>query len=268
MAQSLNTNGRSFVARRLAPLASVLSLAFAVSAHAALLWDNGSLVNQPGAGAGGANVSAIAAGENTYGWGMQSAQGNRVADDFTIGVGQTWMLSSAEVFGYQTGSTTTSTFSALSLRIWQGAPGASGSSIIWDSSSVEQLLTTSFTGIYRTTATDLTNTARPIMSLQSGLGGTVLGAGTYWLDWSAAGSLSSGPWCPPVPPGNAGNALQQTSTGWVAALDSFSGHQPDFAFRIHGTDLGGAVPEPSTYGLLGAMVLLGFAEWRRRASRR
>ncbi len=268
MAQSLNTSGRSSVARRFAPLAGVLSLAFAVSAHAALLWDNGSLVNQPGAGAGGADVSSIVAGEGTFGFGMQTALGNRIADDFTIGVGQTWTLSSAEVFGYQTGSTTTSTFSSLSLRIWQGAPGASGSSIIWDNSSIEGVLTTSFTGIYRTDVASFSNTQRPIMSLQSSLGGTVLGAGTYWLDWAATGSLASGPFCPPLPTGLDGNARQQINGSWVTPLDGLSGHQPEFAFRINGTDLGGAVPEPSTYGLLGAMVLLGFAEWRRRASRR
>jgi hypothetical protein len=268
MAQSLNTNGRSSVARRLAPLASVLSLAFSVSAHAALLWDNGSLVNQPGAGAGGADVSSILPGNSYFGWSVSTNSGWRLADDFTVAPGQTWALSGAEVFGYQTNSTTTSTFTSLTLRIWQGAPGVPGSTLVWDGSAGEQSLISGFTGIYRTTETIFSNTQRPIMSLSDGVGGTVLGAGTYWLDWTATGSLGSGPFSPPLPV-TSGNGLQfDASSGVWGALTDYTGTGVEFAFRIHGTDLGGAVPEPSTYGLLGAMVLLGFAEWRRRASRR
>lgn len=66
-----------------------------------------------------------------------------------------------------------------------------------------------FSNIYRTPnddAASLLNTQRPIMKLKSNINGN-LTAGFYWIVWSTSGTLSSGPWCPPV------TILNQTTTG-------------------------------------------------------
>ncbi len=72
---------------------------------------------------------------------------------------------------------------------------------------------------------------------------TFLPAGTYWLDWQAAGSLASGPWAPPVSilgqTGKPGaNALQYTSTGWAALIDTgtsgTSNFPQDLPFLVDG----------------------------------
>src|SRR5688500_17812262 len=42
---------------------------------------------------------------------------DRIADDFTVPAGG-WNITTVNFFGYQTGSSTTSTFTACTLRIW------------------------------------------------------------------------------------------------------------------------------------------------------
>jgi hypothetical protein len=75
--------------------------------------------------------------------------------------------------------------------------------------------------MYRVLDTDLTNADRPIMAVV-GTVGTVLPPGTYWLDWQFNGTLSSGPWQPPISilgVTTTGNAMQYTSTGWANLVD-------------------------------------------------
>jgi hypothetical protein len=85
-----------------------------------VLFDNGPIVNSPGTGSGGADESILQfnLGMGTYGFGMQQSAGNSVADDFTV-TGN-WNIESFEFFGYQTGSSTTSTFTGVFYRIWNG----------------------------------------------------------------------------------------------------------------------------------------------------
>jgi hypothetical protein len=215
------------------------------------LWNNGGLITNPGAGAGGANVSAIGEGQTLFGWGIQGALPNTLADDFVVSP-EGWNVSGLEFFTYQTGSTTTSTITGLFARIWSGTPGAGGS-VIWGDLTTNLLTATDWTGIYRTTATDLTNIARPIMSARAtGLDITLAG-GTYWVEWTSTGSLASGPWQPPVssPDGPViGNALQFTTAG---------GFLPAFTA---GTELQGALPFVITGSVIpapGAIALLGMA---------
>ncbi len=175
------------------------SLGLANGASAALLYNNGPLITHPGQGFGGANASALAsgAGMNTSGFGMQSGSGNRVADDFTVPAGQNWLVSVLKFYGYQTGSTTASTFTGLNAEIWNGRPGDAGATVVWGNFTDNLLTSSAFTGIYRVTDTTLTGSTRPIMELQANVSLT-LPSGDYWLEWSAAGSLGSGPWAPPI----------------------------------------------------------------------
>jgi hypothetical protein len=86
------------------------------TAYAQILHDNGPYFNSVGTGSGGANESVLYTttfGMGTIGFGHQAASFNRVADDFTISDCH-WRIDSIVFFGYQTGSTTTSTFTGVS----------------------------------------------------------------------------------------------------------------------------------------------------------
>ena len=214
----------------------------------AVLYDNGPLVNHPGGGAGGADASALqtALGNSTYGFGHSpNAPGYRVADDFTVPAGG-WTITTITFYAYQTGSTTTSTINHVNLRIWDGPPGASGSNVVFGDTTTNRLAGSSFTNIYRVLDTNLLDSTRPIMADVVTVN-QVLGPGTYWLDWQTGGTLSSGPWAPPVTltgqtqkPG--ANGLQWDGSTWNPALDTGNNTQQDFPFVIEGTAGGGSVP--------------------------
>ena len=68
---------------------------------------------------------------------------------------------------------------------------------------------------------------------------TSLPAGTYWLDWQTGGTLSSGPWAPPVSilgqtakPGANGLQFTLATATWGPALDAT--FQQDLPFVIEG----------------------------------
>lgn len=176
---------------------------------ATLLDTRSGLITGVGTGAGGADVSMLQNTSllmGTLGVGHQVLNGNRVADNFTVPAGG-WTIDKITTYAYQTGSTTTSTFTALNFRIWNGPPGAMGSAIVFGDTTTNRMTATSFTNIYRVTETTLTNTTRPIMAIEAGGLNVVLPAGTYWLDWQTDGSLGSGPWAPPL------TTIGQTITG-------------------------------------------------------
>ena len=190
-----------------------------------VLFDNGPLVTHPGGGGGGADASALQTAllMTTFGTSCSLSTGYRVADDFTITDPAGWDIDTITFFTYQTGSTTTSTINSLSLRIWNGPPNDPASAVVWGDTTTNILTSTTWTNIYRVTDTTLTTTNRPIMTAV-GTVNTILPAGTYWLDWQVGGTLTSGPWAPPITilgQTTTGNAMQQTvSTGaWAAFVD-------------------------------------------------
>jgi hypothetical protein len=203
----------------------------------AVLYDNGPLVTNPGGGAGGADVSALQTGigMDTYGFGYQQSAGNRVADDFTI-TGGGWFIETITFFGYQTGSSTTSTFTAMNLRIWDGPPDNPASMVVFGDTTTNVMTSSVFSNIYRTLDTSLTATDRPIMANTVTVN-TFLPTGTYWLDWQANGTLASGPWAPPITilgQTTTGNALQWTGS-WAAAVDGGLFTPQGFPFVIEGS---------------------------------
>jgi hypothetical protein len=165
----------------------------------ATVYDNGPLINNAGGGTGGADLSVLqgSLGLNTLGAGHQVLNNNRVADQFTVPAGG-WQLGCAVFYAYQTGSTTTSTITAVNVRIWDGTPGAMGSNIVFGDTTTNRMISTSWSNIYRATETTLTATDRPIMAQVVDLGSLNLAAGTYWIDWQTDGTLGSGPWAPPI----------------------------------------------------------------------
>ena len=201
----------------------------------AVLYDNGPLVTHPGAGAGGADVSAVqtAIGLGSWGFGNQLSAGNRIADDFTV-TGGGWLVDTITFFAYQTGSSTTSTINHINLRIWDGPPNDPGSNVVFGDTTTNRLASTTWTNIYRTLDTELGFTNRPVMTVVANVN-TFLPAGTYWVDWQVGGTLASGPWAPAISilgQATTGNALQFTSTGWATLVDG--AFPQGFPFIIEG----------------------------------
>ena len=207
-----------------------------------ILYDNGPLVNSPGTGSGGADESILQSGlgMGTYGFGFQQSAGNSVADDFEV-TGN-WTIETIDFFGYQTGSTTTSTFTGVFCRIWNGDPTAGGT-VIWGDLVTNRMTSTAWANIYRNNNGPGGATDRPVMRITAETPGLTLAPGTYWVEWQTTGSLASGPWVPPITiegQTTTGNAIQYT-TAWAALVDVGPQGLP---FVINGTGggSGGGVP--------------------------
>jgi len=190
---------------------------------APVIFDNGPLVTTPGGGYGGADLSVLQTtlGLDIYGAGFQYSYNNRMADDFTFSEGK--RISSIVLFGYQTGSSTTSTISAAYIQIYDRKPDLPGATVVWGNRTTNRLSSTSFTNIYRAPDYDPNNSGRPIMRVVCNVDIT-LPAGTYWLETSLDGPSSyPGPWCPLVTISgqtSTGNAIQyMPSNGWSNYLD-------------------------------------------------
>jgi hypothetical protein len=229
-------------------LALALVAGAASGASAQTLYDNGPLVTTPTGACipAGNQASEVQVGNINAGYNASSGAGFRVADDFTVIDPPGWQVTGLRLFSYQTGSpTTASPYTAATVQIWNGVPGAGGA-VIFGDTTTNVLTSSSFSHIYRyfnaTCATD-----RAIWNLDCTLS-TILPAGTYWLDWNFTGSASfSGPWAPPTtytgfpgpqPPHAPGNALQLIGGVYSPVVDSVP---QDFAFQVNGVIVGGQV---------------------------
>ncbi|MCB8943212.1 MAG: proprotein convertase P-domain-containing protein [Ardenticatenaceae bacterium] len=205
-----------------------------------VLYDNGPLVTMPGAGAGGADASVVqnSLGLSSFGYAHQIQGGNTVADDFTVTDANGWYVAGVEFFAYQTGSTLSSTMTAVNYRIWDGPPDDPGSSILINPGMDNSLVDTAWSGIYRVDESIITATTRPVMQ-NTASGGFVLPPGTYWLEWQSDGSQSlSGPWVPLVTISGVvttGNALQYFNDTWVPVTSG--GHPQGLPFVLSGYPL-------------------------------
>ncbi len=201
---------------------------------ASTLFDNGPIATSSGTGFGGADESFVQAPLTFFGSNLNKAQYYRIADDFSVS-GNSWNVTSIEFYCYQTGSSTTSTITAAFCRIFNGDPGLPQTSVVWGDTSTNRLTNASFSNIYRVNSSG--NTQRPIMKIVMNTPGLSLPAGNYWIEFSALGSLTSGPWCPYVTLNNTpvtGNGLQFTgSSGGYLPINSTYGQ--GVPFRINGT---------------------------------
>jgi len=209
--------------------------------QAQILFENGPVYNSIGTGASGANESVLMTttfGMGTIGFGNQASAFNRIADDVVISDCY-WRIDSVVFYAYQTGSTTTSTITAVNVRMWDSIPDAVGASVVFGDTLTNRLLRTDWTGVYRVTETTIGATTRPIMFNVVDFEGIIVPAGTYWFDWQSAGSLTSGPWAAPIalPDTNiTGNGMQRMiGASWNNALDGGTGNPAQgFPFKIYG----------------------------------
>ena len=192
-------------------------------------------VTDIGAMANGADASWTKGSQSTWGPNVNHDGGYMLADEFTIS-SQT-NINEIVVYGYQTGSTTTSTFTGIYAQIFNGNP-MNGGTAIWGDNTNNIITATSFTNCYRGSNGETEATTRPIMSITTSGLNIQLAAGTYYLVYSLTGSESSGPWgTPQCEPsiGNTGNGLQYSSDSWQALIDTGSGTSYGCSMTLNGT---------------------------------
>ncbi len=214
-----------------------------------VLYENGPFETAPGVSI----CQDITLGSSTYGYGHQVFYDNRLTDQFVIPVGETWQITGMTFFAYQSGSSTVSTITDVRVEIYDNPP--EGGNLLWGDLVTNRLNNTSWTGVYRALESAPTSTYRPIMANVCDVTVT-LGAGEYWVVWQCDGTLSSGPWAPPITiPGQAftGDAWQWTTTNlaWLPVSDSGDGGYKGFPFIVEGS-----IPTPvedSSWGAIKAL---------------
>ena len=230
--------------RALAACALACLACHAAFAQTVVLYDNGGIVTQAGAGAGGTDLSAVptSSGSLVTGHSAAIAAGHRVADDFVVPAGG-WTLHHVEVLAFQPhASPAQPPFSRLHLRIWSGEPDAVGSSVVFGDMETDRLSTLSFTGAWRVTGIG-TDQERPVFALVASIAPVSLPAGHYWLEWQLATAGAGAALVPPVTGVGAqatGNALQFASD-WRPLHDGGVGQALPFRLLAGGSP-GGSVP--------------------------
>jgi hypothetical protein len=217
---------------------------------------NGPIVTNEGVGFGQAdisrtNISTLGSTVTPAG----TATNFRIADDFAITDPAGWTINDVIVYGYITGLYPNfpprSPWTGASVNIWNGQPGAAGSSIVATSTS---MTATGFSGVYRVSAAGpANNTERPIGYARVDFGNLFLPAGTYWLDYQLTGShlgatAGFASYVMDVDFGlittRTGNGRQLTATGWTEVLvpaGDPAAQTVAFPFAIHGS-VGGSAP--------------------------
>jgi hypothetical protein len=174
--------------------AVTLGTVVGLPAQATALFGRTGVVTGPGAGFNGSDVSQASATVNLAG---QNATGDfdfRLAQSFTISDAGLWAIDKVSVMAYMTstyGFPPTSPFTGISVNIWDNAPGLAGSNILGSSTN---LLSTNWTGVYRTFNGVLDDAQRPVMNIAANFSGSglTLAPGTYWADYQLTGLSPTG----------------------------------------------------------------------------
>ena len=229
------------------------------------VYDNGPLITDPGMGYGGADASALQTliSGNIYGYGHQIFYNYLVADDFTAAAA--WDLSEITFYCYQTGGGSgASTITANNFTIYSGDPSTGGA--VFHANPGSTINTNAWSGIFRCRDVDLLANQRAIMAVTVDATAvpTLASGATYWMSWQHDGSLSSGPWVPPVTwkgaPG-VGNGYQSLDGGitWNPLLDTLALWPDDLKFKLFtgggpafSLASGGGCPGPVTFTATGA----------------
>ncbi len=206
----------------------------------AIVYDNGPYFNI----AGTPDVSLLedtSLAMSLFGAGAQFTANNRMADEVVLT--DTYDITSIDVFAYQTGSIAPS-ITAVYMQVWDGDPSGGGATVIWGDLTTNVLDVAAATNAFRQLESAPGATNREIQRVTANTTGLSLSAGTYWIDYTFAGSGASGPWAPPIAiTGNAttGNAIQflGASNAWAPLIDAGSNTPQGMPFVIYGDLVGG-----------------------------
>lgn len=209
-----------------------------------VLFDNGPFITNPGMGFNGADASVlqnITLGSATFGYTVGSLYPYRLTDQFTNA--EPWYIEYIDVYAYQTGSTTTSTFTGAFLTIWNNDPSMGIAIPQFGDFTTNRMTLTNFTNCYRVLENDVwTANNRPIMRIRIQVD-AVISAGTHWPEWTFSASLASGPFAPPITiPGQGitGDGKQFNGSNYV---NIFNGpHNVGIPFTLHGNTFTVTVP--------------------------
>lgn len=213
------------------------------NATASLIYDNGGFTNQPGT----PNLSVLQSslGMTTLGAGVQFSAGNSVADEVIFTQGGE--ITSIDTYVYQTGTAAPS-ITGFYMRVWDGDPSGGTASIVWGDLVTNILDGNSSINTYRVSETTLTDRNREIQKVTGITTGLTFDAGTYWFEYTFAGSGSSGPWAVPITiagQATTGNAIQNVAGAWQALVDGGSLTAQGVPFQLYGNMTGGGTfPEP------------------------
>jgi hypothetical protein len=245
--------------------AVTLGTVISLPAQATTLFSQTNIVTNPGAGFNGSDVSQASASVNATG--QNATGGFRLAQSFTISNAGLWAIDTVSVMAYMTstyGFPPTSPFTGISVNIWDNAPGLAGSNILGSSTT---LLSTNWTGVYRTFNGVLNNAQRPVLNIAANFSGSglTLAPGTYWADYQLTGLSPTGgtagftPFLMTTSGGNrvtlTGNARQFNTTAAPNAWITISTGTPAQGVSFPLTVTGQKVPEPSTVLALGLLGL-------------
>lgn len=174
-----------------------------------------------------------------------------LADDFVVPVGETWNISSLNVFGYQTSyAGTTIPIDAIRVRIWNGDPSLGTSSIVFGDMTTN-VLNAAGSGeefVYRTSTA--TGTTRKVWRFNANVTASLV-AGTYWVEFQAHATNDATVFFPPVTILNTlssptWNGKQRNAAAWANTADGGSTNILAIPFKFNGTVLGLASNEFSS----------------------
>jgi|GEM_PF-774665 len=212
-----------------------------------VVFNNGAFINAPDLAPGGYDGSVLKDPLSIFGYNNSSSMGLRVADDFTVPDGCSWVIDGFTFYGYQTGAdNAASTFTSLNYRIWKGFPNAPGSQIVFGDTSANSLVSSVWAEAYRYSEI-APGTTRPVFA-NTASAGVTLQSGQYWVDWQTEGTITTGAWAIPIVitgSNSTGNAIQFSGV-WNAVSDSVKGLNGNYpqglAFRINGRSINSNIP--------------------------
>ncbi|WP_163393277.1 T9SS type A sorting domain-containing protein [Flavobacterium limi] len=127
-----------------------------------------------------------------------------IADDFTIPAGQTWNVSSVDVFAYQTGyNGATSPFNTMRVNIFSSDPSVAGAVSVFGDDTTNRFASGAQENIYRifNSTVPVSSTPGTTRRIWKVTGNTpvTLTAGTYWVKYQLQNvNVASAGFFPPV----------------------------------------------------------------------